>query len=334
VIFTTARGDVTKAKQLQVSRSLYLECAMLRQKVCYAFADVHISEKAAEELLPENGVPEIFVREAVHMQEAKFFEPAMDGPAKMRDPTAKEQDPGSAEEEEEEKTCDEKEHDAFGSATSAVPAEDALPESVVAEQLIGLDEANLDDPLSQVIILQSRLKALQEEGDKLVQRQSRRAANPDQNFEDVVAINAGSEQCRQHFVEVQSVIKKMTRNQTDPMTAIDKQDTAERLKNRIFRHDPASIGNENRNRAAVLDAMDLAAQRSRGGTTDLPNTGGNEPTSSSAGPSAKPQALNIEAGKALSMFESLSWVYSLVEFFYGDCVPRHPKREKKTIYNP
>ena len=46
----------------------------------------------------------------------------------------------------------------------------------------------------------------------------------------------------------------MTRNQTDPMTAIDKQDTAERLKNRIFRHDPASIGNENRNRAAVLDA--------------------------------------------------------------------------------
>ena len=127
---------------------------------------------------------------------------------------------------------------------------------------------------------------------------------------------------------------KMTRSQTDPMTAIDKQDTAERLKNRIFRHDPASIGNENRNRAAVLDAMDLAAQRSRGGTTDLPNTGGNEPTSSSAGPSAKPQALNIEAGKALSMFESLSWVYSLVEFFYGDCVPRHPKREKKTIYNP
>ena len=27
------------------------------------------------------------------------------------------------------------------------------------------------------------------------------------------------------------------------------------------------------------------------------------------------------------MFDSLSWMYSFVEFFYGDCVPRHPSRD-------
>ncbi len=102
VVFTTAREDVAKAKPLQVSRSLYLRCARIRQQVCYAFADAHISESAAEELLPEDGVPEIFVQEAVHMEEAKFFEPSMDGPAKLRDPGSKEQDAGSAEEEEDE----------------------------------------------------------------------------------------------------------------------------------------------------------------------------------------------------------------------------------------
>ena len=61
VIFTTTRNDVRKAKELYVSRSQYMECANLRKRVCYAFADVQISEENATECLPENGVPEIFV---------------------------------------------------------------------------------------------------------------------------------------------------------------------------------------------------------------------------------------------------------------------------------
>ena len=101
VVFTTAREDVARAKPLHTSRSLYLRCAHLRQQVCYAFADVDVSESAAGELLPEDGVPQCFVQEALHLQEARFFEPAMDGPAKMRDPSTKDQDVGSAEEEEE-----------------------------------------------------------------------------------------------------------------------------------------------------------------------------------------------------------------------------------------
>ena len=168
VIFTTAREDVSKAKPLYVSRRTYLECARLRQRVCYAFASAEISERAAEEALPEQGVPEIIIREAIHLQEARLFEPTMDGPGKVRDPTTKEQDPGSAEEEaEDEEPPDNTEaaHCPQGTggmhAADASSTQDTHPEPVLAEELIGLDEANLDDPLSQVMVLQSRLRALQ-----------------------------------------------------------------------------------------------------------------------------------------------------------------------------
>ena len=89
VIFTTSRSDVRRAKQLQVSRDLYMQCAALRQQVCYAFADTRLG-KATE--LPEQGVPEAIAREAVHMPEANFFEAALDGPAQQHDPSSKELD--------------------------------------------------------------------------------------------------------------------------------------------------------------------------------------------------------------------------------------------------
>ncbi len=37
--------------------------------------------------------------------------------------------------------------------------------------------------------------------------------------------------------------------------------------------------------------------------------------------------INVKAGAALSMFDPLSWVYSFVEFFYGDCLPGDPRRD-------
>ena len=180
VIFTTSRDEVAKAKPLQVSRSEYLECARIRQKVCYGFADVSVSESAAQELLPEHGVPPAFLQEAVQLQEAKFFEPKMDGPASIRDPGSKEEDAGSAEEDSDSETKPDEE-------AAAVECQDAAShaEEEMHEQLIGLDEANLDDPLSQVTVLQSRLRALKDEGDKLVQRQLRNAQNAEKNMEDI-----------------------------------------------------------------------------------------------------------------------------------------------------
>mgnify|MGYP002809838133 CR=1 FL=1 len=42
--------------------------------------------------------------------------------------------------------------------------------------------------------------------------------------------------------------------------------------------------------------------------------------------------LNMMAGAPLSMLDPLSWVYSFVEFFYGDCLPGDPRRKIKLSY--
>ena len=49
--------------------------------------------------MPEDGVPSLFSRDAVPMEEARCFAPTMDGPAKLREPSAREPDAGSAEDE-------------------------------------------------------------------------------------------------------------------------------------------------------------------------------------------------------------------------------------------
>ena len=68
-----------------------------------------------------------------------------------------------------------------------------------------------------------------------MQRQERSAAMSAMNPDDVVAIAAGTEQCRQHFIDMQDLIKKMGANQADPMTALDRQDW---LRKRALKHDP------------------------------------------------------------------------------------------------
>ena len=104
----------------------------------------------------------------------------MDGPASIRDPGSKEEDAGSAEEDSDSETKPDEEAAAPECQDAASHAEEEMH-----EQLIGLDEANLDDPLSQVTVLQSRLRALKDEGDKLVQRQLRNAQNAEKNREDI-----------------------------------------------------------------------------------------------------------------------------------------------------
>ena len=88
VLFTTGRQDVRNAKMLEVPREQYLRCARLRAEVCEAFADVTVSEKVAQESLPEQGVPEAFVEGALEAREAEHFKPTMLGPATMRNPDA------------------------------------------------------------------------------------------------------------------------------------------------------------------------------------------------------------------------------------------------------
>ena len=175
-----------------------LRCVTIRKQVCYAFVDVDISEDAARELLPENGVPQVFVDESLQMQEAKFSEPSLDGPAKVRDPSAKEEDVAS-DVEEEVTACDE--------------GDDS--EIVTCEEIIGLDEAHVDDPLSQLVVLQSRIKSLQKRGISLSRGSCDAQLKSEASVGDDVAVNAGVEQRRQHFVEMQAVIRKMTGGNLD-----------------------------------------------------------------------------------------------------------------------
>ena len=66
-----------------------MRCADIRKRVCYAYADVIVSEENAQATLPENGAPDMIVQEAMEMAEAEKFEPSMDGPAKLREPGCK-----------------------------------------------------------------------------------------------------------------------------------------------------------------------------------------------------------------------------------------------------
>ena len=214
VIFTTSRGDVQKAKQLFVSREQYLQCARLRQAVCYAYADVKVDAERATILLPENGVPEVFVQEACHMSEARFFKPNLDGPASERLPEAKDPEMVDAEDEYKKADSDEENSDGEHHEGSKETEEDRLNKFLkeienMSENLIGLDEAHTDDPLRQVLVLQKQIQLLQEEGHHLMRRQAKlHSETPDECKESLhVAVQGNLEQCKQHFLSIRQIAK-------------------------------------------------------------------------------------------------------------------------------
>ena len=88
MLFTIRRQDVRKAKMLEVQREQYVRRARLRAEVCKVFADSIVSEEAAQDMLPEQGVPEAFVEGALESEDAQHFKPTMVGPASMRNPDA------------------------------------------------------------------------------------------------------------------------------------------------------------------------------------------------------------------------------------------------------
>ena len=82
----------------------------------------------------------------------------------------------------------------------------------------------------------------------------RRAAKSEASVEDDVAVNAGVEQCRQHFVEMHAVMRKMTGGNLDAVAALDREEAkdassnaleeeaaAARFKRRELRRDPESV---------------------------------------------------------------------------------------------
>ena len=143
VVYGTDRAvqgsnKLAKKKALIVDQKEYLERATLRSERCPLFADVPINTDAAQERLPETGVPYGIQRGAVEMDSLEYFAPNLSGPATHDTPfSGDKEDEDSANEEERE---DE-------DATDAAKAPDALiaDENANAEFLIGLDGSPDDD---------------------------------------------------------------------------------------------------------------------------------------------------------------------------------------------
>ena len=163
VLFTTQRQDVRKAKMLEVPRQQYLRCAKLRAQVCEVFADVTISEEAAKDSLPEQGVPEAFVEGALEAKEAEHFKPTMTGPASMRNPDAAVEEQVEARPEQADTETFESEGHCHGEHNAVAEEHSEMPDNSMAEHLIGLDEAHVDDPGARFAILQRKLELLQSE---------------------------------------------------------------------------------------------------------------------------------------------------------------------------
>ena len=174
VLFTTGRQDVRKAKMLEVPREQYLRCARLRTEVCEAFADVIVSEKAAQESLPEEGVPEAFVEGALEAREAEHFKPTMLGPATMRNPDAAVEEEVEARPETEEVETGESEGHCDGTHGAVAEDHSERLDQCMAENLIGLEEAHVDDPGARFAVLQRKLEMLQKETKQLEERERQR----------------------------------------------------------------------------------------------------------------------------------------------------------------
>ena len=172
-----------------------------------------------------------------------------------------------------------------------------------------------------------------------MKKQQRAEQKTELAAEDHVAIAASTEQVRQHFMSLRELTSGMISRGEDVLTArIGKERSrdekqcaelreapaaavqdpvilphaaADALRDSLLQHDPELPMNMQRNMHQVQSGVDLltAAQYIDGHAVPVQSAG-----------------VNVKSGKALPMFDAISWAYSFVEFFYGDTVPNHPLR--------
>jgi hypothetical protein len=175
---------------------------------------------------------------------------------------------------------------------------------------------------------------LKNEGDRVLRMQRKYNQPSAQEDGAAVALQAGLEQCKQHFVEMKDVCRKVRPGQ---LHALDPKNHRDKYRHKID---------------AAMDFWLTAQQIGEQATSSSANAchvqarGGAASSSSDAWPLAPPCAgdahgavqqhangpdqqtgVNIKAGAPLDMFDPFSWVYSFVEFFYGDCLPADPRRK-------
>ena len=135
-----------------------------------------VSEEAAQDMLPGQGVPEAFVEGALEAEEAQHFKPTMVGPASMRNPDAAAEEEVDALPEPEEAEAGESEGHCECKHGAVAEEHGEMLEQNMAENLIGLEEAHGDDPGARFAVLQRKLEMLQKETKKLEDKERRREA--------------------------------------------------------------------------------------------------------------------------------------------------------------
>ena len=249
------------------------------------------------------------MEKALEVREAEHFKPTMVGPASMRNPDAAAEEEVEARPEtedagacESEAHCDD-EHDAVAEEHSKIL------EQSMAENLIGLEEAHVDDPCARFAVLQRKLEMLQKETTKLEEKERRRDAAGQAAVEFQAGVEGQREHCKQVALDVRELARKMgARYQLELERAVSVAESRQRPEGLRARD------------GGTGDAQELAAQGpSLGVEAQAADTSGG--VASEAATQPRPQGLQVQAGAALSSFEAQTWPLCFTEFFYGDCVP-------------
>ena len=372
VIFTRNREDVRKAKHLFVSRERFLQCAKIRKNVCYAYQDVTVDEAAAAQDLPEDGVPDVFVQEAYHMSEAQFFEPKLDGPASVRVPETgpsscvdcvdadkeiedDEARDGSelvdADKEAEEQNVDSTNETVLG--LDEAHTDDPLRQLLCIQRQMQL----LKEEGQQLLRRQAKMSSNGEEHPT--------GCCADSTDSLYVQVEAGKEQCKHYFLSLREMAKQLrdkwqmaleqATQDADRLTHGEDRDLQRTKKLAVLKAKEESIfkmtvigtdhldgsiqaAESSKIRDLVAEGSRLLSQKAE---TLSQKTFHTNDSLSGAGatvetlPVAEGEAkgLNVCAGKPLSIMSSMSWVYSFVEFFYGDCLPMQPDRPQQLSFD-
>ena len=151
VLFARSVEQVRNAQMLSVCRQHYVDAAKLRKQVCSEFVDTCVDEIRTAEL-PEEGVPAQLMACAVHVEETKYVQAQMQGPASSAHPTC-----GAPKED-----SDEEEDEESESCTATELREDPLrEEKPIAETVIGVNHDEHAKTLELMASLQTKLEAAQ-----------------------------------------------------------------------------------------------------------------------------------------------------------------------------
>ena len=146
---------------------------------------------------------------ALEAREAEHFKPTMLGPATMRNPDAAVEEEVEARPETEEVETGESERLCDGTHGAVAEEHSERVDQCMAENLIGLEEAHVDDPGARFAVLQRKLEMLQKATQRLEQRERQRESATRTAAEIQAGIEGQREHCKQVALDIRDLAKKM-----------------------------------------------------------------------------------------------------------------------------